>query len=75
MAAVENWEQGRTLPTWSGVVALAGVLGVSLDEFLVAPEVKKKGRGRPKKVARNDATPDHVAGVASENEVAPSPPD
>jgi putative transcriptional regulator len=48
-ATVADLEQGRYEPSWPMVLALAGALGVPLEDFRAGPSAPSAGRGRPRK--------------------------
>jgi DNA-binding XRE family transcriptional regulator len=48
---IADWEQGRRIPGWDVVLALAAALGVDCSAFQAAPasDAGPRGRGRPPK--------------------------
>jgi transcriptional regulator with XRE-family HTH domain len=57
-AGIADIEQGRRVPSWDTVLALATALGVSCEAFTHQPaEREATGRGRPRK----DTTPSKPA--------------
>jgi transcriptional regulator with XRE-family HTH domain len=48
-ATVADLEQGRYEPSWPMVLALAGALGVPLEDLRAGPSAPRAGRGRPRK--------------------------